>query len=68
MGVGASSLSLLFLSFSVYVLLSFSTQTLNGRDEPRRGVLRTVKAGLCVVLASVSNIKDALGFQTHKPP
>lgn len=46
MGVGASSLSLLFLSFSVSVLLSFSTQTLNGRDEPRCGVLRTVKGGI----------------------
>ncbi len=49
MGVGASSLSLLFLSFSVSVSLAFSTETLNGRDEFPRGVLRTVEGGLCVL-------------------
>lgn len=68
MGVGASSLSLLFLSFSVSVSLTFSTQTLNGRDEPLRGALRTVEGGLCVVLASLSDVKGALGLQTHKTP
>lgn len=68
MGVGGASLSLLFLSFSVSVSLAFSTQTLNGRDEPPCGVLRTVEGGLCVVLASLSDVKGALGLQTHKPP
>ncbi len=53
MGVGASSLSLLFLSFSVSVSLAFSTETLNGRDEFPRGVLRTVE-GDCVCCFSYS--------------